>query len=284
MDLPLVSVIMPAYNVEAFIGEAIESLLAQTYPRWEVIVVDDGSTDGTRAVIERYQARDARIKPIYSKHFGRGRARNLAVDACTGCYVAMLDADDVTLPHRFERQVAFLESHPDVGVVSGQCCSFVDEAKVDMGKLMSWPNRPEEIAAAFRKRKMKILNGAAMLRRELFSQFGGYKEALLRAQDYEFFLRLSLGGVKMSALDEVLLLYRQANLIPTMSYFVDSELYRHYANALQNGETREFSDWSASRRGGALVMYTKLKYFYLYAKLAWAYRDAASPTKATGNA
>lgn len=270
----LVSVMMPAYNAEAHIAAAIDSVIAQTYTNWELVVVDDGSTDGTRAVIERYAAADARIKPIFAPHGGRGRARNICVSHCQGEFVAMLDSDDVTLPTRFERQVQFLTGHPHIGAVSGQCCSFTTTPVVDPAKAMPWPQEPEAIRNRYLNGKMGLVNGAAMVRRKLFDLYGGYDERLLRAQDYEFFRRLVLRGVGLAALPDIVLLYRQENLIPSAKYFVESQMFHRYAHYLMEGGQAPYVEQKQALSMRLYEAYLRTKYIYFFLKLKFMYRNA----------
>ncbi len=111
MEKGLVSVMMPAYNAEQFIAEAIDSVLAQTYSRWELLVVNDGSTDATADIVARYT--DPRIKLIHKKNGGEASARNMALDHSTGEFIAYLDADDAYLPHHLSVLVDYLNAHPD---------------------------------------------------------------------------------------------------------------------------------------------------------------------------
>jgi glycosyltransferase involved in cell wall biosynthesis len=263
---------MPTYNVELFLPAALESLIAQTYQNWEAIVVDDGSTDGTKAVLQRYAQLDPRIKPVYAAHGGRGHARNLSLQYCQGEFVALLDSDDVATQTRFAKQVDFLTHNTDIDCVSGQCVSFTDEPVFDMRKLMPWPTDSEEIRSSLVAGKMRILNGAAMLRRSIFEKFGGYRIELLRAQDYEFFRRLAVNGVRLAALPEVLLLYRQDQLIPRAAYFLESESFKHYANELHGGYQGDFTSFQLSAKGRFLYALTHLRYGYLFVKLALRYR------------
>lgn len=270
---PLVSVMMPAFNAEQFLPAALDSLLAQTYDNWEAVVVDDGSADGTASVLQKYAARDARIKPILATHGGRGRARNLALKHCEGEYVAMLDADDVATPDRFMKQTGFLEQNPDFGAVSGQCVSFNGEPLIDRRKLMPWPTDPIEIQTSLVRGRMRILNGGAMLRRRVFEEFGGYRIELHRAQDYEFFRRLAIGGVRLGALDDIVLLYRQENLIPSAAYYLESESFKHYANAIHDGYQADFISFQNTPKGKLLYLMTHIRYGYLFAKLVLRYRQ-----------
>lgn len=106
---PLVSIITPAYNAARFIGETIESVLAQTYKNWEMIIVDDCSTDDTREIVQSYQEKDSRIKLFtLDKNSGSGVARNKAMDEAKGRFIAFLDSDDLWYPEKLRRQIAFM--------------------------------------------------------------------------------------------------------------------------------------------------------------------------------
>src|SRR5919112_808436 len=114
---PLVSVVVPSYNYGHLIRETLESLAAQTYEHWECVVVDDGSKDDTRAVVEAYAAGDPRVRYVWQENARQGAARNNGLRHSSGDYFQFLDADDLLEPHKFERQVEYLESHPEVDVV-----------------------------------------------------------------------------------------------------------------------------------------------------------------------
>lgn len=109
----LVSIMMPAYNAEKYIGEAIESVLAQTYPHWELIIVNDGSKDGTAAVAAGYAAADSRIKLIHQENGGEAAARNTALGHISGEFLAFLDADDAFLPPHLQTTAVYLQTHPE---------------------------------------------------------------------------------------------------------------------------------------------------------------------------
>lgn len=121
--MPLVSIIIPFYNTERFLQEAIESVLAQTYADWELLLVDDGSTDGSSAIARRYADRvPPKIRCLeHPDHGNCGQAasRNLGIAAARGDFLALLDADDVWLPQKLEQQVPILEAHPEVSMVYG---------------------------------------------------------------------------------------------------------------------------------------------------------------------
>src|SRR3712207_907527 len=111
---PLVSVIVPTYNYGRFIGQMIDSLAAQTYARWECVIVDDGSTDDTGEVVVRRAAADGRLRYVRQENGGQPAALNTGLRNFTGDYLQILDADDMIEPRKLERQLAFLERHPEV--------------------------------------------------------------------------------------------------------------------------------------------------------------------------
>src|SRR5262245_49494514 len=115
---PLVSVVMPVYNAGAYLRLAVESVLSQTHSNWELLIVDDGSTDGCMSTVE--DIRDERIRRLRQVNSGKPTALNRALDVAQGEFYALLDADDISYPRRLERQVACLSSHSDVaGVFCG---------------------------------------------------------------------------------------------------------------------------------------------------------------------
>src|SRR6188472_559267 len=117
---PQVSVVMPVYNAERYLAEAIESTLAQSFADWELIAVDDGSTDGSSRILAEYAAADPRVVVHRQENGGVAAASNRALELARAPLVARLDADDLSLPHRLEQQHRFLGDHPEVGMVGGQ--------------------------------------------------------------------------------------------------------------------------------------------------------------------
>src|SRR5258706_6371791 len=122
---PRVSILIPAYNAQRYIVEAVESMLAQTYGNFECIVVDDGSTDRTAPLLSELQRRDSRVRPLRVPHGGIVDALNAGADAARGDLIARMDADDVALPDRLDTQVRYMDAHPDV-VALGSKVLLVD--------------------------------------------------------------------------------------------------------------------------------------------------------------
>jgi len=131
---PLVSVIMPAFNAELFIADAIESIISQTYRNWELIAVDDGSTDATKQIIRNLANKNNKIKPIYlRKNHGESAAANIGFSKTKDQYIARIDADDIAHPERLTKQVKFLQNHPDYVLVGSQA-DIIDEYNQIIGE------------------------------------------------------------------------------------------------------------------------------------------------------
>ncbi|MBK1645274.1 hypothetical protein CKO25_11610 [Thiocapsa imhoffii] len=269
MPIPKLSVIMPSYNSEATIELAIESVINQSFKDWELIVVDDGSTDMTRDKLHHHASLDKRIKVHHHKHQGRGYARNKCLAHVRGELVGICDSDDLSCPSRFQKQIEYLERHPYVGVLGGQACGFTGNSVPDQGRLISWPPNSNDIHKAFNRRRMGIANCTAVIRTKLFKEHGGYCEELHRAQDYEFFARLNSKGVEMSSLTEVLVFYKSNHPIPAYNYFRENYLYTEYANYVLSGGTlsfKRFSQTARARWGRSFLLVSYVKFFLLMTK------------------
>jgi glycosyltransferase involved in cell wall biosynthesis len=203
---PTVTVVMPAYNAEAFIGEAIESVLAQTYADWQLVVVDDGSTDRTSQVFATYD--DPRLRLVTIEHSGLPAvARNRGLLTSESPFVAFLDADDLWRPHKLSEQLALLDSQPEVGLV------HTDFEQLRDGMLEPFLPPPGLTASGPQFERLAvgnyIANSSVLLRRELLTRYGFFDEDLrLRGtEDFELWMRLS-PHTKFAYVDEPLLLYR----------------------------------------------------------------------------
>ena len=207
---PLVSVIVPAYNARAFVGRTLASLRAQTFTDFEVIVVDDGSTDGTAAVVAEAAAADPRIRLIRQANGGVANARNRALAEARGAYVANLDADDLWRPQFLERTLAALETAGEEAVFAFARTLWIDEHD----RLL--PQADMRLARRIDYRELltrnPVGNGSAVLMRaEAVREAGGYDADLVRdfgqTEDWQLLLKLSWRG-RVVAVDEPLVLYR----------------------------------------------------------------------------
>jgi len=191
---PLVVWLMPAKNAERTIGEALESILAQTYTHVRVIVCDDGSTDNTRGIVDAYCVRDSRVICIAHKTAqGVAHARNTLLDAVTedALYIAWLDADDVAFPLRLETQVRFLETNQAYAGV-GSAVTFVNEHGIAQGVRTV----PERVDRTYTKLLMRnpFVQSAMLVRKGTYADVGRYDETLSYAEDYDMWIRMVYAG------------------------------------------------------------------------------------------
>lgn len=193
MTSPLVSVIMPAYNAAPYLQAAIESVLCQTYPHFELIIINDGSTDGTEAAAHLYLT-DRRMRYIYQKNGGISRARNRGAAEAQGEYLAFLDADDLALPNRLQEQVRSLEQRPDYGVAYSQFQSF-RTGQPNVLHTYVREGRSGDILAPLLRHSF-ICPSTVMLRRTVFETVGGFDKEFRDAEDWDLWRRLAYGGVK----------------------------------------------------------------------------------------
>ncbi|MEK7742848.1 MAG: glycosyltransferase family A protein, partial [Elusimicrobiota bacterium] len=128
--MPSVSVIVCAYNAEKFIAQTVESVLAQTFRDFELVVVDDGSSDGTKRIVESYAGRGVSIRYHFQKNAGFGSARNKAVELSWGKWIAVIDHDDLCLPDRLEAQLAAAEAHPESALIFADSEHFLSDGTV----------------------------------------------------------------------------------------------------------------------------------------------------------
>jgi glycosyltransferase involved in cell wall biosynthesis len=220
-----VSAVMPTYNMAPYIAAAIDSVLAQEFQDWELIIVDDGSTDDTCTVLSRYTDSRIRVHRCAANR-GRAAARNLGIGLARGRYIAICDSDDISLPDRFSQQVAFLDANPDVDVVSSDLKFFWGQEPPRARTV--FPETPEAIRRRFLRGHMGIAHGACMLRSACFEQFGLYCEDLRSAEDFELFLRMQPEG-RFFRLPQVLLLYRHELRGVPLRKWVENKRWHRYA-------------------------------------------------------
>ncbi|MCP4687391.1 MAG: glycosyltransferase [Desulfobacterales bacterium] len=186
---PVVSVLMSAYNERRWIGEAIESILAQTWGDFELIIADDGSNDGTSRIIEGYKAVDRRIRVItHPEPMGLANTLNEMIGVARGFYFARMDGDDIAREDRFEKQIRYLKKHPEVGMVG----SFCREMDADGRIVGTWRRPTTDFALQKALYKYNpFIHSSVILRREVFDKVGLYNPACRYAQDIELWLRVS---------------------------------------------------------------------------------------------
>ena len=200
--MPALRVLMPAYNAERYVGEAVRSILEQTFADFEFVIIDDGSTDRTGEILAEWAARDSRIRLIRRPNTGYLHALNEGLALCSGELVARMDADDVALPERFERQIRYLREHPECLAVG--CGMLRIDADGDLICEEPMPPAHDEIEERLLKGLGALPHPSAMIRREAMLAVGGYREAYYGAEDHDLWLRLAERG-RLANLPEPLL-------------------------------------------------------------------------------
>jgi len=189
---PLVSIITPAYNSSAFIGETIAAALAQTYTDFELIVVDDGSTDDTIDVVHAAAAGDPRVIVLHSPHGGQAVARNTAFDSARGRFMALLDSDDVWMPTYLEEQLALLERFHDRAIVTANAINR--GGPLDNRPLWPATSGWRELAVRDLILEEDAVCIMTVFRRAVVDRIGGFDPHFTGNEDYEFWIRAANAG------------------------------------------------------------------------------------------
>ena len=233
---PVISVLMPVFNCEAYVAEAVDSVLAQTFRDYEFLIVDDGSTDRSGRLLEDFATRDQRIRLISRPNTGITRALNEMIGLARGKYLARMDADDVCVADRFARQADYLDSHPEC-VVVGSRVMLMDPYGSPVARSGHSLTHREIDRELMTRSGWAVVHPSVMMRRDAVVAVGGYDERWRHCEDHDLFLRLAEVG-RVANLHEVLLWYR-----------------RHYASinynhAREQAERMEALQREAHRRRG----------------------------------
>jgi len=252
-----ISVLLAVYNVEAYVAEALESIQSQTFSDIEIVVVDDGSTDGTLRIVEQMALLDPRIKIVrVRRNLGLSYALNLGLGFCYAPFIARIDGDDIALPTRLEKQLRFLEKNSDIAIV-GCACSLIDQFGSPIpGVGISFKPVTQEAIT-----KTMLLSTPCchvwLARRETYAALSNYREMPL-AEDHDFLLRAVSAGFQLGNLPEALMQIRTrpgqvSSCLPQMKayYYVvalhrervqhgkDSFSLANYARAIKSGKVEE---------------------------------------------
>ena len=209
---PYVSVVMVVRNVERFLGEAIESILSQTYREFEFVIVDFGSSDKSKEIISRYATRDSRVKFHEIPPCGLAEARHQACLLAQGRYIAIMDADDICVPERLAWQVEFLDGHPQFGIVGGQA-ELIDASGASLANSVLLSEVKLERPVENGDLQTALLSycpfwqDAVMMRREAFDKVGGYRAVLVQGEDYDLWMRIA-EYFELANLNQVVFKYR----------------------------------------------------------------------------
>ncbi len=201
-----ISVVMCVYNGEGYLTDSMESIVNQTFQDWELIVIDDGSTDGTLAVLEEYAKRDSRIQ-VYRNHknLRLQASLNKALSLAGGKYIIRMDADDICHRERFERQWRFMENHPEISV---SCCRNFTFNETGVQPRGLARRGDSDAVGAMLLFFCPVVHPAVIARGDVLRRWK-YREACTCTEDLDLWLRLTAAGVKIGIQDEYLLMYRQ---------------------------------------------------------------------------
>jgi len=265
----LVSITMPVFNCEKYIEDSISSVLAQTYSNWELIIVDDGSTDNTLKIVDKYD--DARIN-VYKleKNMGRGFARNYAIEKCKGEYIAIFDADDISLKNRLELQVSFLKNNPAIDIIGGQILHFEENSKERL--LKKYKIDSTRIKEKLNKGVMEIPHSACLFRVKCFEKNKYEPSISMPVEDLELFYRLNK-FYNMANLNEFILKYRNNFSPVSLKRFLEFRKKHNYAiyvskRNMSNKKFMNFDTWVKREKTNQILNlpYNIMLYFYLKIK------------------
>lgn len=207
----LISIIMPAYNAENYISDAINSVIAQTYHNWELIIVDDGSTDNTSQTVKEWLVKDNRIQYYYQQNGKQGKARNLGISKSKGIYLAFLDADDLWMPEKLNIQIKAIQEK-NVDLVFADSYVFNDNETSDISKKMNIPTSvfydKNALNLFLEWNRIPILT--VLVKKDKVINVGSFSEELeiQNVEDYHLWLKLLMTGNLFYALDHTLAKYR----------------------------------------------------------------------------
>jgi len=203
--MPRVSVLLPVFNAADYVSASIRSVLNQTFRDWELIVIDDGSTDDSAEVIRHAIGSDCRVRFISRANVGFARTLNEMLEIASGELIARLDADDEALPERIAMQVRFMDTHPDCVVVGGGVIHI--DADGDPLSIELYPERHDEIEQRMLSGGGGIIHPSVMARAEPMRRCGGYARDCPVVEDQDLWLRLALHG-RLANLPQPLIRYR----------------------------------------------------------------------------
>ncbi|MGM0486368.1 MAG: glycosyltransferase family 2 protein [Planctomycetota bacterium] len=276
--VPAVSVIVPAHNDEPYIGQCIESILGQTFEDFELIVVNDGSTDNTPSIIEEYAAKDPRVRVIHTgQKSGRGAARNTGIEAARADLIAFQDADDLSVPDRLEIQKRFLDEHPNCGLVAN-AHMLVDEDGVYVG--VKSLRRDGPALAEHMRRYCAMSHCAAMFRTEIVRRVGGYRTGFAQSQDYDMVLRV-LERTTLGVVDVPVYKYRQVpcgvSMSRTSAARASLNIAREFARQRAERGVDDYEEYMATGRipriHGPEMPSGRARYYYRLARMALDCRE-----------
>lgn len=271
--MPTVSIVMACHNGMPYLPDALESICSQSFSDWELIVVNDGSTDDSRRCLEKFARRDPRIQIIDQANQGQHVAADRGIRLARGEFIARMDADDVCQPNRLELQVRYLRQHPEVGLVGGQICRLGAQSR---GLKSHLPTDHPTIRGMLQRNHHAMCNPTVMFRKSLYERIGGYWPHNI-AEDWDLFLRI--GEIaELANLPDVLLHYRFHTSSINGRRIVQAQLYNEFAAALSLLREQGMPEISFEefRRGHAISRWPQAWFFYADALSIGQYREAVA--------
>jgi teichuronic acid biosynthesis glycosyltransferase TuaG len=273
-DSKLVSIIMPAYNSEKYIGESIDSVLLQTYKNWELIIVDDGSVDNTRKIVTQYAQNDRRINYYFQSNQKQGKARNTGINKSKGELIAFLDSDDLWAPEKLEIQVEYLKnSQSDLLFSNGYIYTHNSNNIIGSFENLTGSYQGQDAIELFLEHnRIPILS--VLTYRIVLEKVGGFEEnkQIQNVEDYHLWLKLLIAGFSFYGIPDKLVFYRQHDSQSTSKDAMSSEevfymlsnyvkVPKHLHPQLEKAKLRSVRDWyfrNASDRKIAIAILIKL--------------------------
>jgi hypothetical protein len=210
MDTPTVTVLMAVYNAEAYVSQAVESILTQSFSDFEFLIIDDASNDESFAILQLYAAKDQRIRLLRnSKNLKAAATRNRGLAQARGHYLAPMDADDISFPNRLAVEVAFLDAHPEIGLVSANAYTINSTGKIADVPILLHGYTPAQVAWSLYLIDNPIAHSAVMYRTTLAQACGGYNEASRHGVEDYLLWRQLVSNTRMLVLNKPLLYYRE---------------------------------------------------------------------------
>lgn len=208
IDDPLVSIIIPAYNAGSYLAESVKSVLAQSYSNWELIIVDDGSTDNTGEIARKLMEIDSRIQCVYQANSKQGKARNKGIQLANGELLAFLDADDWWDKEKLKKQVPVLNNNPDLALVFCNGYTFHEGKDTDYDVIVKDRWQYSDIPLFIESNRIPVLS--VLIRKEAIINVGLFteEESLQNAEDYDLWLKLLYAGFEFRSIDDRLFYYR----------------------------------------------------------------------------
>jgi glycosyltransferase involved in cell wall biosynthesis len=273
-----ISVVISTYNYGHYIASALDSVVNQSCTNWECVVIDDGSTDDTRKVVFEYAERDGRIRYLYQENQGQSVGLNRGVRESTGAYIQFLDADDLLPPEKLKQQAAYLDAHPEAGLVFGGFSFFRDNIghnaescqEIIEDVLPPQFDGDRELLLLLIRRNF-IANSAPLIRRSVFEAVGGWDEDRDAIADWDFWIRCADGNVGMHSI-----LDRKTH--PLVRFHIDS----------RSADKAKFHDRSVKTRKRIHAVFKDREIFHLN-RIMWGelegyrgIRDAVQGEKLAG--